>query len=483
MTAPNLEWTAVNSVPEIRFPEFQPCPPGNQPPTLPSSWSCVALLHPFSPPLPNDPNPDTPFFELCIAWVTYVAGEGMDAQIVGESGKNWWYKILPTNETYVSRDRGETWKQVDMGWALPSTNWLSADASCAGLSYLNWMQAQELAWWRQPDPSPSLAATWFWFNADGPATNLPFRMMFGAPPPSPYQGDTSKLAFFQMYSFVYFPQFSPVGRIPQRWYGVPPIFGFSWGNPNGYKLFEWNANFGMTVFMTPVDKNSNPLPTRVLYRWASDKEYQSLTDRAQSTWMLYSYNPNSSTLYEDAYMYGIAPSHIKPPPANSGSNFLFNQSRNGTRHCTTLKIDGVALGLQLPNWVSTPGVQGTIHATLANHPTLCPDNNVTIVSVLFPPSETYTTGRYLWTWYSPFPGSDGTHSRPVTFMESASEIGAGTSLALADYFYYEEFKEPIDPRNFTAPATCTMPPPSTDALANTWMRAKEFPTTYLPRGI
>lgn len=441
----------------------------------------MALLHPFSPPLPNPPDPDTPFFELCTAWVTYVEGEGMDAQIVGESEKTWWYKIFPTNDTYVSMDRGETWKQVEeMGWAFPSTNWLSANASCAGLSYLNWMQAQELAWWRDPDP---LAATWFWFNADGPAANLPFRIMFGAPPPSPYRGDTSKLAFFQMYSFVYFPQFFPVGRIPQRWYGVPPIFGFNWGNPNGYKLFEWNANFGMTVFMTPVDKNSNPLPTRVLYRWASDGEYQSLTDRAQSTWMGYNYNPASPTLYENVYMYGIAPSHITPPPANSGSNFLFNLSKHGEATCTTLTIDGMALGQQPPNWVSIPGVQGTIHATLANNPTLCPGNDVTIVSVLFPPSETYTEGRYLWTWYSPFPGSDGTHSRPVTFMESASEIGKGTSLALADYFYYEEFKEPIDPRNFEAPAVCTMPPPPTDALANTWMRVKEVPITYLPRGI
>jgi len=137
----------------------------------------------------------------------------------------------------------------------------------------------------------------------------------------------------------YFPQFLPIGQIPKRWH-LPRIFGFSWGNPNGYQLFEWNPNFGMTVFMTPVDKNSNPLPTRVFYRWASDGEYQSLTDRAQSTWMVYSnYNPNSSTLYEDAYMYGISPSQIKPPPTNSGSNFLFNQSRNGTRNCTTLKID------------------------------------------------------------------------------------------------------------------------------------------------
>src|SRR4028118_2252912 len=55
MTPPNLKLTAVKPIPEIVFPEFQPCPPGSQPPTLPSAWSCVALLHPFSPPLPTPP--------------------------------------------------------------------------------------------------------------------------------------------------------------------------------------------------------------------------------------------------------------------------------------------------------------------------------------------------------------------------------------------------------------------------------------------
>lgn len=483
MTLSNFELPAVKSISEIVFPEFQPCPPSSQPPTLPPTWSCVALLHPFSPPLPSPPDPDTPFFELCTAWVTYVEDEGMDAQIIGESGRIWWYKILPTNETYVSMDRGENWNEVNLGWVLPSTNWLGTDAYCPGLSCLNWMQAQELAWWRDPD-STGNSATWFWFNAGGPAANLPFRIMFGAAPPSPYQGDPSKLALFQMYSFIYFPQFLPVGRLPRRWHGVPPIFGFSWGNPDKYKLFEWNSNFGMTVFMTPVDKKSNPLPTRVLYRWASDGEYESLTDRAQSTLMGYNYNPTSGILYQDAYMYGIAPSRIQPPPTYSGSNFLFTKSNDGMSDtCMTLTVAGAPLGQQLPNWVSTPGVAGTIHATITNHPTLCPDNTVTIVSVLFPPSDTYTEGRYLWTWYSPFPGSDGLHSRPVTFMESASEIGVGTSLALADYFYYEEFQEPIPPDYFEAPAVCTMPAPRTSAFAKNWKGVQEFPVTYLPPGI
>jgi hypothetical protein len=68
-------------------------------------------------------------------------------------------------------------------------------------------------------------------------------------------------------------------------------------------------------------------------------------------------------------------------------------------------------------------------------------------------------------------------------MESASHIGTGTSLALADYFAYEEFRQPIDPQYFEAPAVCTMPTPRTDAFTNTWMGVKETPIVYIPRGI
>jgi hypothetical protein len=108
-----------------------------------------------------------------------------------------------------------------------------------------------------------------------------------------------------------------------------------------------------------------------------------------------------------------------------------------------------------PTWVSTPGVGATIQACLANNPTLCPDNNVMVVSVLFPPAlPNYPEATYLWTWYSPFPGSDGSHSRPVTFMQSQSKVGVGTSLALADYFYYEEFTEDISAEYFQIPPSC-----------------------------
>jgi hypothetical protein len=67
----------------------------------------------------------------------------------------------------------------------------------------------------------------------------------------------------------------------------------------------------------------------------------------------------------------------------------------------------------------------------------------------------YPEATYLWTWYAPLDTS-GVSSRPVTFMQSESGVGVGTSLALADYFYSQEFSEPIDPANFAVPPCCSV---------------------------
>ena len=441
----------------LLYPQLQPY--AGNPPILPSQWECTALLHPFSPPPANDPHPDTPFFQLCTAQIQYEEGFYFSARITGCSYGTWWYIIYP-DYTQLSTDQGYTWNIVDMGWSLPSTNWFGGAVSkaiCAGTSYLNWMQAQEVNWWKIPVPN-SNASTWMWFNAGGDSAGLPFRLMFGQPPqaqPQPIMGDPNQLALFQMYSFTYFPSFNSINNTQRssdprstEW-ADPEISGFTCGNPYNYQLVIWNPNFGMTTFMTPVNEASNPLPTRVLYKWKPDAEYQVLTDRAQNTLMWYIYNPASNLVWEEALMFGAAPAGVTPP-LNSGSCFIIDQHPNGSEACTPLP-----LGEEPPNWAYTPEVDGTIEAFITNNPTLCPNNDVAVISVLFPPSDEYPQGRYLWTWYSPFPGSNGTHSRPVTFMESASTIAeGGTSLALADYFDYQELAAEISPGCFQIPGSC-----------------------------
>jgi hypothetical protein len=75
--------------------------------------------------------------------------------------------------------------------------------------------------------------------------------------------------------------------------------------------------------------------------------------------------------------------------------------------------------------------------------------------VLFPPAPpNYPEATYLWTWYAP-QNATGTESRPVTFMQSQSGVNVGTSLALADYYFYKAFAQPIDPANFKVPQACS----------------------------
>jgi hypothetical protein len=425
------------------------------PPVLPASWQATALLHPFSPPPENDPTPDSPFFQLCIATVGFIEDVVMSVQITGLSYGTWWFKVMP-EATVLSTDEGSTWQEVDMGWSLPSTQWLTAPTFFA-TSCLNWMEAQQLDWWKQAVPK-SNATTWFWFTSGDSTSGLPFRLMFGAPPPSPVYGDPGQLALFQNFSFTYFPSFFATPNPAVDTWSPPVIPGFQAGNPAGYKLVIWNGNFGMTTLMTPVDSASFPLPTVVFYEWKPDDAYQVLTDRAQSTVMQYDLNPASPVAVQQALMFGAAPPGIPPPP-HSGASFLYTLNKDQSEQCQPM-----ALGAEPPDWAYVPAVDGVIHACVTDNPTLCPEQTVTIISVTFPPSDEYPQGRYLWTWYSPFPGSDGTHARPVTFMESASTIAeGGTSLALADYFDYKEFTQPIDPATFVIPGACLTPGDASDA--------------------
>ena len=440
--------TSIDPVPPSAYPVLTTVT--DSPPIVPSQFACVALLHPFSPPPSNDPQPDNPFYQLCVASIVYNEGAFLSAQIAGVLYGKWWYIITPEG-TRLSTDQGRTWKSVDMGWTLPTTNLFGNEvdqATCAGASPLNWMGGQPVAWWKIPVHG-SKSATWYWFNDRNGQIMFPLRMMFGQGPPQPTMGDPLQLALFQMYSFTYFPVATAIAdaAIPSNW--TDPTFpGFAPGNAENYQKFTWNTNFGMTAFMTPVNVAFNPLPTRVLYEWKSDAKYRVYTDRAQNTLMNYNYNPDSKFSSQVALLTGPAPEGVPPPP-NSGTGFIFEQNNGVPYECDLLPFPQ-----EPPNWVSIPAVEGTIQACITDNPFVCPQERVMVVSVLFPPAPNYPQGTYLWTWYSPFPGSDGSHSRPVTFMQSASTIGQGTSLALADYFYYEEFSLEIPPANFAIPGIC-----------------------------
>lgn len=449
--------SSVDPIPSSKYPTFQPVT--TSAPEMPAAWTAVAMLHPFCPPLSTDPQPGNPFFQLCVANIACVPGKFLSAQIAGCDYGTWWYVITPQG-TELSRDNGATWKVVDMGWSVPS-DWYGAQASkaqCAGASPLNWMSPQSYDWWSVPVPLPNSppAATWMWFKS---GTNTPMRMMFGYGPPKPTMGDPTQLALFQMYSFTYIPEFTSYNSAelvtkPVKW-AQPTFEGFAAGNPKGFKNFTFNPNFGFTAFMTPVNQQYNPLPTRVLYVWKPDAEYKVFSDRAQDTLMLYDFNPNQPPppkTTDVALLTGPAPEGMTPP-VNSAAGFMISTFADGTQTC----IGGSKFPFpqEPPDWISIPAVQAKIQATITNNPVVAPGHTVTVYGLLFPPAApNYPECTYLWTWYAPEPGSGGAVSRPVTFMQSQSGVGVGTSLALADYFYFERFKTPIDPANFTVPTSC-----------------------------
>jgi hypothetical protein len=311
------------------------------------------------------------------------------------------------------------------------------------------MAAQEVNWWKIPVP-PSLAATWLWFNAGGESADLPFRLMFGQGPPQPTMGDPNQLALFQMYSFTYFPTFNSSDRTERstEWNDAG-IEGFVCGNPDNYQMVLFQNNFGITTFMTPVNEGSNPLPSRMVYTWAPDADYQVLTDRAQNTLMWYDYNPTLHIVWEEALLFGPAPAG-DPPPQFSGTGFIIDQLKDGTQQCNPLVVQGMPIGQEPPNWAS---LDGSIQACIENNPTLCPNQIVTVIAEIFPPTDEYPQGTYLWTWYSPQDGPTSPNCRAVTFMQSASQISVGTSLALADYFDYQEFVS--NPSCFQIPESCS----------------------------
>ena len=444
----NSTSTCTDPINESQYPQLEPFT-GSQP-TLPQYWQCTALLHPFSPVQSNSTHIDiaSPFFEICIASICYAEGIGLNAMLVGTSGRSWWYQITPSGTT-ASTD-GVNFSPVDMGWTLPSTSWFgnaSADATCAGTSYLNWMEIQKVDWWKIPvGESKPAPATWMWFDSQ---SGFPVRLMFGQGPTTPVIGDANQLALFQMFSFIYFPTFESLTNNPLNTPLTSPLItGLSFGNPMNLDIFEWNINFGMTAFMTPVNEAFNPLPTRILYTWKPDNEYHLSSDRSQHTLMEYTYNPGNPFTSQVALLTGAVPAGIVPPP-NSDAGFIINYVGEEITNCSG--YINFPFPQEPPTWAQIPAEQGTIQATIVDNPALSPNNTVTIISVLFPPSgQNYPDSTYLWTWYSPL-NSSGSQSRPITFMQSQSGVNEGTSLALADYFDYEEFSSPIEPCNYAVP--------------------------------
>jgi hypothetical protein len=269
-----------------------------------------------------------------------------------------------------------------------------------------------------------------------------------------------------MYAFTYICNFRSIDNSdvdaellhPEEITQKNKIEGFQFGNPHHYKQPIWNAYLGMSSFSTPVSMDFNPCPKRTLYTWAADDAYHALTDRVHKAFLRYDmYDPQLNLFAFETLMFGIAPKSLPNPPKYNGSSFLIGYSKQNQPTECHRKL----LGAQPPDWMSLPEAGGQIRAILEQHEDFCPNNKIVICSALFPPTEEYPQGRYLWTWNSIFPDSPdgGTHTRPVTFMVAAqNHLVPQGGLGLTDYFAYQEFQNKISPDNFEIPPCCLQEP-------------------------
>ena len=421
--------------PVAKLPSLEQTQPSFRP-ILPEEWSATAFLHPFSPPQTGKLDKDNLFTQLGIATFSYSSKLNLFfIKVQGCKGERRLYK-MDDKDTYIWKDG--KWTKVDMGWEFPNRDWLGSNAVYAGSSPLNWMNEDKvMAWWKQPHDT---SATWFWYDKTG----APFRIMFGTPPPSILKGDKTKLAFFQMFSFTYIVNFKPVFMVSENIFNNKPIqsFGLECGNPDSFKPFNWTSYFAMSAMMVPVDFKSDPLPTQVTYRWEYGLWKGRRTDRLQTTVF---YNPG--LLSTAALFGGWKGTQHKGDGYRLDSNML-----NWTHACEKITAEGIGIGQQPPWW---PMLGKAKVLAVIRKPTSAPadwvspftgtNRTVAILGVLFPPHlPQYPESTYLWTWYDYTEYSERQGpARPITFMQSASKINEGTSLALADYFQYVQLDKDV----------------------------------------
>ena len=439
--------------------------------TLPDEWTAVAILHPFSQPQCSanytDGELSNPLFPFVFDFTT-ASLKGSNSAIEmylrhcdNDSDELW----LEQNEsgTFYKNCSSCDLTPIDLNWTMPDSDWLKGkDPEYSGSAPLNWMDMDKIMdWWKVKDGPNSI---WYWYERNETTKkSKPFRLMFSLQPNTCVHGSSEKLPLFQMFSFTYLVfdedfDYKPLNKENQE--TKLQKYGFKCNNDENWPLFEWPSKITFSSMDIPIDAPSNPVPTKVTYHW-SDLE-TSPFDRIQVTRLDYNqYNKNNKIFYEEAIMFG--PNCLLDNPFPGNGYIVDDLQLDWTSNCTTID-----LGQQPPNWPQQG--QGKIHAVIKNpenmganwiSPFTGSNNSVALISVLFPPHKpNYPDNTYLWTWYdySQYNKTEAkfTKARPITFMQSTPKLGAGTSLALADYFDYFEVNQtfPNEHINVTMKKKC-----------------------------
>ena len=398
----------------LALPRMEPCQRVFHP-LLPAKWRGVFLMTPFTA------------SQLIISEIVYdEAVPAMQVKLFGvRSGAA--NLLVLKDKTFLSEGPQAPCEELEQrDWAPLPRDLLAPRAQCLGVSPIS---ETPVEWWKTPS-APAPLADWMWFK---PSDRSPFRLLFQKP--------SDHLSVLSAFAVTHQIDFEPLagtdlvaragacakGGHRRRQGGVHDVLKALGSAPSRAdaeiaRLFphlqlqcsttrpRWPEALGMTMFLTPVDFGTNPVPAEVLYNWKL---------RAQRTRMFW--GSEQPTTDEDALML-----------AEHG--YSVSRERSGDVQCIP-----ALPGTPRPNW-------------LEEAPCTC-EGMIGAGSALAPygPAEILrcpaTPPRLFWTWHT-------RAGRPQMFMVTPSSGDEPTALiTLADYYAWVP-GYPSTAGLFARPAQC-----------------------------
>jgi hypothetical protein len=382
------------------LPHLETCQDGSHP-VLPQKWRGAFLMAPFTS------------SQLVLSEIVYDGSmPAMLVNIYGVRSGSARVFVLG-NRTYLLPQHGsdgQCEELGDTGWTPLPRDWLAEGSQCAGSARLSEISVQ---WWKTPT-QPAPLANWIWFKT---SDQSPFRLLFQKP------GD--QLSILSSYALSYQVRFEALSETDLAVVAASCQRGkraqqsgrralhnalsslersrlranteinrllpeLDPGCPDATRP-SWPEALGMTMFLTPLDFHTNPVPAEVQYNWKL---------RSQRTRMFW---PGESPLAnEDVLMLGAR-------------GYSVTHTRAGDVQCLA-----ALPGAPRPNWIREAPC--ACEAVIKGTTSLTPYGSVQILRC---PA---TKPRVFWTWYT-FEG------RPMVFMVTPSRGDEPTALiTLADYY-------------------------------------------------
>jgi hypothetical protein len=386
-------------------------------PLLPSRWRGTFLMAPFTP------------TQLVLSEIVYDGP--LRAMLLNLYGvRSGAARLLVLDDrTYSLSDPGlgfQCEELTDGSWRLLPRDWLAEGARCVGSAPISETSVQ---WWKTPI-RPAPLTDWVWFkSSDG----SPFRLLFQKP--SDHLSILSSFALsyqvgFEVRTETNLRELASAcanAVSATRLKGVHDVLDALQGSTSRAdselkRLLpdldvacpadrpHWPEQLAMSMFLTPLDFSTDPLPAEVLYDWKL---------RSQRTRMFWP--TESPTLNEDVLML-------------AASGYSVTRKRSGDIQCIP-----ALPGTPRPYWIGDAPCtcEGTIGAVTPLTP--------------YGPAQIFrcpaTSPRLFWTWYT-------AEGRPMLFLVTPSKGDEPTALiTLADYQAWVPGYSP-DKAAFARPPQC-----------------------------